>query len=323
MKRPVKILLTVIIIAIVIVGGIGAFLAFALPNVGPPPKISVEPLPQKITRGKYLVNSVAACMTCHTRRDFSFFSGPVDSSVFGAGGEQFDKSMVPGSLYTTNITPYKLQDWSDGEIYRAITAGVKRDGSAIFPIMPYTKYGNMDPRDVHSMIAYLRTLNPVEKEVPASKLDFPMNMLMNAYPLKQEEKEMPDSANTVEYGKYLVNIANCVQCHSQKNLYDLEEGTEFGGGQLFKLPAGDVYSANITPDDATGIGKWSKTYFIQQFKQYSDSTGQRRKIEPGNFNSPMPWVSFSTMTEHDLSAIYDYLRTVKPKSNKVEKWKKR
>lgn len=324
MKKLVKALLIIVVIALVVVAGIGAWLTYVLPDTNPAPRISIEPLPENIERGKYLANNVAACMVCHTHRDFSFFGGPVDSTVFGAGGDRFDPSMVPGRVYTTNVTPHSLSEWTDGEIYRAITEGVKKDGSAIFPIMPYRRYGKMTAEDAFAIVAYLRTLKPIGKEIPpSSNLDFPWNFTVNTYPEKAAHTEkIPDTSNSVEYGKYLVNIANCVQCHSKPdNKIDIVEGTEFGGGQVYYLKHGAAYSANITPDEETGIGKWSKEYFIQQFKRYATGTYTPFKPKEKEFNSPMPWLAFANMKESDLSAIYDYLRTVKPIKNKVEKWK--
>src|SRR5690606_14763866 len=97
----------------------------------------------------------------------------------GAGGDIFDHSMqFPGVFVSANITPSGIGEWTDGELYRLITTGVKRDGNPIFPIMPYQSYGKLDPEDIKSVIAYIRTLEPVETNHPVSKPDFPFSLIM-------------------------------------------------------------------------------------------------------------------------------------------------
>ena len=81
-----------------------------------------------------------------------------------------------------NLTPYHLGNWTDGEIFRAITTGVSRDGHALFPVMPYTSYAKMDPADIKDIIAYLRTLKPIHNAIPAAESDFPMNFIINTMP---------------------------------------------------------------------------------------------------------------------------------------------
>lgn len=321
MKKFIKIAIICITVPAVLVIITAAYVAYAMPNIGTAPNIKIDITSQKIARGKYLANGAAACMACHSKRDFSFFAGPVDSSAFGAGGEGFTREMgFPGNLYSKNITPYALGNWSDGEILRAITEGVSKDGSAIFPLMPFERYAEMSREDIYSIIAYIRTLTPVESKIPKRELDFPLNILVNTFPAKAELNAQPDTNNTVEYGRYLVNMASCVQCHSKEYKGDIIAGTEFGGGSEFHMPSGKVYSANITVDMETGIGNWTKEMFIRRFKMYSDSGYIKAAVKPGDFNTPMPWTTYGSMSEKDLGAIYDYLRTVKPVKNKVAKF---
>ena len=72
-----------------------------------------------------------------------------------------------------------------------------------------------------------------------------------------------------------------------------------------------VYARNITPDPETGIGKWSEEQFLRAFKERTRSDGTKYD------NSDMPWDSYKNMKEEDIRAIYKYLRTIKPISNKV------
>ena len=96
---------------------------------------------------------------------------------------------------------------------------------------------------------------------------------------------------------------------------------DFAGGREFLLPNGKIVrSANITPDIETGIGNMTREAFIGRFKSMLPE--QVRKIEAKERNTIMPWSSYAGMKEEDLGAIYDYLRTVKPIKNQVEKWPK-
>ena len=68
-------------------------------------------------------------------------------------------------------------------------------------------------------------------------------------------------------------------------------------------------------DGATGLGKWTEEQFIQRFKQYADSNYVAQEIKDNEFNTVMPWIMFSGMTEHDLSSIFTYLKSLEPIEN--------
>src|SRR5690606_1510995 len=97
----------------------------------------------------------------------------------------------PGRFISSNITPFGVGDWTDGELFRLITTGVNRDGDAIFPVMPYHQFGQLDREDIESVIAYLRTLEPVETDHPKSKADFPFNLILRTMPKKAQLTEKP------------------------------------------------------------------------------------------------------------------------------------
>ena len=325
MKKVFRVLLIIIVILIVAVAGIVTYIKTALPDVGAAQNIKVEITPARLERGKYIANHVAVCVDCHSHRDWNFYAGPVAAGTFGGGGERFGKEIqFPGTIYSKNITPYGLHDWTDGEIFRAITTGVDKDGNALFPLMGYLGYGHMDTEDVYSVISYVRSLPSLKNDVPERALDFPVNILVNTMPAKATPSPKPDSNNSVEYGRYITAIANCVECHSKVDKGARIKGTEFGGGREFNFPNGTtVTSANITADNETGIGAWTKDIFIQKFKQYTDSSYHLQPVSKTDYNTIMPWLMYSGMTPHDLGAIYDYLRTVTPLKNKVEHFKKK
>lgn len=299
------------------------YVKFVLPDVGEAEDLKFEYTSERIERGRYLANTVSVCMDCHSTRDWSKFSGPLKAGTLGKGGDRFDHTVgMPGIFYSRNITPFGISRYSDGELFRVITTGVTKEGTAMFPLMPYPYYGRMDKEDIYSMIAYIRSLTPIENEVPESKPDFPMNFIINTIPAKAQHQKRPATSDTIATGAYLVNAAGCIACHTQVDKGQIIQELAFGGGREFKFPDGSVVrSSNITPDN-TGIKQWTKEQFIQRFKLFSSSSDPALSTGPGEFNTIMPWTMYGQMTNEDLAAIYQYLRTINPIHNTVTRFTK-
>lgn len=318
LRKFLKILGFIVLALVLIVAGLLIYLKKGLPKVGPAPEITVQATPEMVKRGAYLANHVTVCIDCHSTRDWSRFAGPIIPGTEGKGGDKFGEAMgFPGTFYARNITPANLKNWTDGEIYRAITTGVDKDDQALFPVMPYHYYGMMDPQDVKAIIAYVRTLPPIPNTPPARHIDFPMNFIINTIPQKAYPMKRPSPSDTLAYGHYLVQIAGCQECHT-KQVKGKVVGQLFAGGWEFRSPDGSVVrSANITPDKETGIGSWSKEAFIHLFRSYTDSGYQPPKIQPGQMQTVMPWNMYGGMDTTDLAAIYTYLHSLKPVKNAV------
>ena len=323
MKKLLMVLVGLFLIAIVGISGVFIYVTNALPNVGPAPDIKVEQTTERIERGKYLANSVMLCTHCHTPQEKNKFAHPISQEMTGAGGNRFGpEEGFPGNYYAPNITPANLGDWTDGEIYRAVTEGVSKDGRALFPIMPYPNYAKMSKEDIYSIIAYLRTLEPIEYDVPASESFFPMNFIINTIPEESELSDSdPDKSDPVEWGKYLVTAASCMDCHTPMEQGAPIPGMTLAGGMEFPMEDGSIVrTANITPDMNTGIGSWTEQQFVNRFKQYADSAYVYHEVAAGEFNTAMPWIMYSQMSEEELKAIYAYLRTASPVEHLVTKF---
>jgi mono/diheme cytochrome c family protein len=322
MKKIGKILGYAVLILIVVIAGALLYIKFALPNVGAAPVIKIEYSKERVERGRYLANCVTVCMDCHSTRDWSKFAGPLTEGSLGRGGERFDqKTGFPGTYYSKNITPTGISRYSDGELFRLITTGVTKEGRAMFPVMPYDHYAQMDPEDIKSIIAYVRTLSPIESEMPESVSDFPMNFIINTIPKKANPHTIPAKSDQLAYGAYLVNAASCKVCHSRVDKGNVIPELAFSGGREFILGDGStVRSANLTSDAETGIGKWTEDMFLGKFEVFADTGYKPRTVGPGEFNSIMPWNMYSKMDKEDLAAIYTYIKTIKPISNKVDKF---
>jgi len=322
MKKLLKVIGIFVFIILLLLVIIAGYIKIALPNVGPAPLITLEKTPDRIKHGAYLAKSVMICMDCHSSRNPLEFSMPMVYSTIGEGGERFDQSMgFPGVYYSANVTPAGIGNWTDGEIYRAITTGVRKSGKPIFPVMPYHSYRQADPDDIKSVIAFLRTLSPIQNIVPEPESDFPMNIILNTIPVKADPQTKPPTEDSVANGKYLFNIAACHDCHTPYNKGKFVESAAIGGGRVFPVPGGMVTSANITPDKETGIGSWTRDIFIQHFAMYRDSTNAHRVVKLGEMQTIMPWTMYSNMTDRDLANIYAYIQTIKPIKNNVVKWK--
>jgi mono/diheme cytochrome c family protein len=307
-------------LVIVLFGTVGFFVYFGmiLPRDIPVQDIQAPADSAAVERGRYLANHVAVCMDCHSTRDWSYFSGPLAPGTLGKGGERFDESTgLPGVVVSKNITPAAIGDWSDGELHRAITGGLRPNGSALFPLMPYDAYRFMPEQDVLAIIAYLRTLEPIANDVPDQRLNFPLNLIVNSIP-KPAEPRAVNRADPVDYGRYLATIGGCIWCHTpvddtQRSVPELM----LAGGHEFPMPGFVVSAANITPDRETGIGGWSRDDFIARFRRYQ-GPGGLIPVRSGDLNSLMSWTRYADMTDDDLSAIYTFLMQAAPIANRVE-----
>ena len=278
-----------------------------------------------MARGSYLFHHVAGCVDCHSKRDFTKYSGPVMEGTEGGGGMVFDQKFgLPGVIYGKNITSDTatgLGGWTDDEILRAMTQGISKNGDTLFPLMPYPQYNRMAKSDLMSIIAYVRTLKPIKNQVPARMLMMP---IAAAYPgnflqPSIDGNPLPGESDQVKYGEYISTMADCATCHTPHNQQGPDMTRIFSGGYPFDLGTNMVVSANITPDSATGIGMWSEAMFVDKFARYRNASAFNVDSAAHN-NTIMPVSLFAGMTDSDLKAIYAYLRTVKPISNKVDKF---
>lgn len=320
--RTVGKIILVLLLSVVIVAGAGlAYLFFAFPNVPVAADYEIEPTPERLARGKYLNDHVVGCTTCHTQRDWTKYSGPVKPELLGAGGESFGLGPA-GVLYSTNITPAAIGSWSDGELFRAVTAGVSKDGTPLFPLMPYPHYGAMQEDDIHAVLAYIRSLKAIENNnIKERELAFPLNLVVRTLPAPAAPQVRPAPDDKVAYGKYLTRSALCADCHTPIDDRGTPlPGRAFAGGQEFVETGYRVRAANITPDADTGIGSWTEQQFIDKFKAFETTPPADLGEADRRQNTVMPITAYAGMTREDLAAIYAYLRTLKPVVNRVNRF---
>ncbi|MCP4001088.1 MAG: cytochrome c [Gammaproteobacteria bacterium] len=318
-NSPIKYVLRLLGLVAVMLFISFAVLKIILPQIAEPKVFKIVSTPDVMERGEYLFNSVLGCPVCHSERDWSAIGAPPMPPI-GAGRScrESDQSPLglaegggfPGTICFRNITSDDatgVGEWTDGELMRAIREGIDRDDNAMFPIMPYFIYAALSDADTKAVIAYLRTLPPVDHPLPETDINFPVGLAISLIPMPvRDVVNHPDQADGIKYGEYLAKVARCQFCHTRRNSRNRlpDMAYEFSGGVKFQGREGYFYSTNLTPHE-TGLGDVSLEEFIQLF---------RRK--PGQATGEidiMPWANFSGMTDADLGAIYGYLQSLPPK----------
>lgn len=271
-----------------------------------------ERTPQRLERGRYLVNSVALCFDCHSQaiKDFKDVK-PGEAPIFakmGSGRVMFEEGKA--RLVAPNITPdvkTGAGSWTDDQFARAIREGIGHDGRALFPLMPYDDFRHMSDEDLASVIVYIRSLEPVRNSLPKTSIPFPLSRLIKSAPRPVTSPVIVDFPDPIARGKYLTQIGHCDNCHTPKDKMGQPlPGMKFAGGDQF---GPTVVSANITMDPS-GISYYDEKLFINVLR-----TGH---VGARGLNAPMPWWFFKNMSDDDLKAIFAYLRTVKPVQHRVD-----
>lgn len=310
---------SVAFVSLILIGLLSIFLIF--PKVSPASNLKVAMTPERIARGRYLAEGPFGCVSCHSPRQPGYTYPTIPEKHF-AGGADFSTMMdgIPGTVAPQNLTPTHLEKWTDGEIHRAITAGVSRDGRPLFPIMPFAQYGKATEEDVQSIIAYLRSLKPLPGETPVTKIGGPMAIIMRFLPADPTPSKSPTTP--LERGKYLAEIG-CMECHTPTDdkHRPIPELAGAGGKEFPMKDRTVIRSANITPDEDTGIGRWTSNQFVQVIRERGAMV-RTQKIDPSAPNSLMPYEEAARMTDGDLHAIYTYFRSLKPIHQAVSRWQK-
>jgi mono/diheme cytochrome c family protein len=300
--------------ALVVLGGV-LVVATARPRRRPAPAVTVEPTPERLARGRYLTEHVLACFECHSEHDYRRYGAPIVGARGGGASCMGAEWGMPGRVCPPNITPHPsagVGRWTDGELLRAIREGVDRDGRALFPQMPYDAYRGLSDEDAMAVVAYLRSLPASDRIVPASEIAFPASYFIQRAP---RPLDGPVPAPPAEArGRYLATMAGCLFCHTPPD-EPKGGGRLLAGGRALATPWGVLRTPNLTPH-ATGL-TLSRASFISLFRAYRDPASQS-PVEPAD-NTLMPWLAYAGMTDEDLGAIYDYLRSVPPVEHRIER----
>lgn len=253
-----------------------------------------------LERGAYLAEGVVACANCHVARD-------------AAGAPRFELGMSGGGLFTdgpfrsyaANITPDPatgIGGWTREEIAAAIREGRRPDGTMIGPPMPVEFYRSMSDDDLDSIIDYVLAQPAIANEVPASSFDVP---LPPSYGPPVGDVPTPSSEDSLSYGRYLVGIGHCMECHTPRTQTGRRREDVLGaGGRTFEGPWGTSVSRNLTPH-GTGLRDWTDAEIATAIRTGVDRGGNPLK-------PPMAFGWYRNIDDADMDAIVAYLRSLPP-----------
>jgi len=299
-------------------------------SVSAPQRAEVRaPAREIIERGRYLVEHVAACPDCHSpRRDHDDFERERWLSGVDCFVDAVPDDPNLGCLATGNLTNHEtgLKNRTDQQIKDMFQRGVRPDGKALHPFMPYAYFANMRDSDADAIVAYLRTVEGVDHTAAKSQPPFvappqPAPRVDDAViPLPRADYPEREAALR---GRYLAgSIGTCLNCHTPRGPNGARFEVAFQGGMKFDrkslgLPASEqefVYAANITPHE-TGILDYSVADIVRALKHGEDKDQAGERLCPPMPAGPLG--SFGGLTDADATDIAHYLLSLPPHDNLV------
>ncbi|MBM3437494.1 MAG: c-type cytochrome [Bacteroidetes bacterium] len=252
-----------------------------------PQKIKIPDDSASHERGGYLAHVL--CAECHGGSSF-------------AGMNIFDDPKI-GRVNSPNLTRGLGgigSDYSDEDWVRVLRNGIKPDGKGVF-VMPSADFNAMSASDLGSIIAYMKTIPPVDKEwerkselTVFGKVLLAVGAFGNILAAETIDhtaraEEAPQAGPTEEYGNYMVKIFGCRTCH----------GINLNGGKDPNPKA--PFAPNLTRGGLSG--KWNLVEFRTAMR--TGKTPDERQL-----SDFMPWKAMTNMSDDDLEAVYRYLHSL-------------
>jgi mono/diheme cytochrome c family protein len=246
--------------------------------------LSLPPETGDADRGEHVVRSISVCVDCHGE---------------DLGGEEIMSIPLLARVVGPNLTAGEggLSELDDREIVLAVRHGLDGEGRPLI-VMPSQNFWWMSDDDMAAVIAHLRQVQPVDRDLrqagPGLMIRGPMVLgIFNLLPAGQinhnvPSPEVPAAAVTPDYGRYLTSIGGCRDCH----------GTPLSGG---RTPGGGPTSPDLTRTGAAA--RWSAEDFRTAMREGRTPGGS--EIDP-----IMPWRFYAGMTDDELDAIHAYLQTL-------------
>jgi mono/diheme cytochrome c family protein len=261
-----------------------------------------------LKKGEYLARA-GDCVACHTAKGGKPFAGglPMETPI--------------GTVYSTNITPdvngigkYSFEDFD-----QAVRHGVGKDGSTLYPAMPYPSYARVSDDDMRALYAYfMKGVAPEAEPNKPTDIPWPLSMRwplsiwrgLFAPQVKAWEAPVNNDA-VVNRGAYLVEgLGHCGACHTpraitmQEKALNPAEGSQFLSGSA---PLEGWIAKNLRGDHKDGLGSWSEADLVQFLK-----TGRSDRSAVFGGMSDVVEHSMQYMSDADLVAIARYLKTLAP-----------
>ncbi|MFA7946443.1 c-type cytochrome [Pseudomonas brenneri] len=259
-----------------------------------------------IKQGEYLARA-GDCVACHTAKGGKPFAGglPMETPI--------------GVIYSTNITPDKtgLGDYSFEDFDKAVRHGVAKNGSTLYPAMPYPSYARVSETDMQALYAYfMKGVEPVAQQNQDSDIPWPLSM---RWPLAAWRWMFaPEVAGyqaqagadpVISRGAYLVEgLGHCGACHTPRALTMQEKALSASEGATFlsgSAPLEGWIAKSLRGDHKDGLGSWSEEQLVQFLK-----TGRSDRSAVFGGMSDVVVHSMQYMSETDLTAIARYLKSL-------------
>lgn len=257
------------------------------------------------------------CVVCHRGSD-----GKLSGRLLGELPPEF------GEIHSANITQSKtagIGSWTDAQLAYLIRTGVRPDGQFIPNYMP--KFPHLSEYDLKCVIAFLHSDLPYVQASEIAKVPSKPSLLakflclvaFKKIPYPAAPVAEPDTGDAVAFGHYLVTGRyDCYPCHSAdfKTLnqeFPEKTGGYLGGGnKMVSLDGKERLTANLTPDEETGLGRWTLDDFAKAMRESKNKDGHTLRD---------PMLPYNSLTDTEIKSMWAYLQSVPKISNKVDrKW---
>jgi mono/diheme cytochrome c family protein len=266
----------------------------------------------EVARGRYIFGATGGC-GCHT----------VPKGPANAGGRRYDGPF--GAVYATNITPERetgIGTWTDEQIITAIRLGRRPNGERLLPVHPFTVFNGMAADDLKDLVAFLRSVPPVNRANQAKRITMPLfeSVFLPGWLAAFAPRETPPQKAPMAglaRGEYLVRaVGHCGECHTPRTVTMATDNRRFLAGN----PTGpeDQAMPNITPDRDTGIGAWS----VEEIADYLGTGNKPDGDVAGGLMAEVidgTLAGYKDLTEADRLAIAQYLKSIPAVRNKIGK----
>jgi mono/diheme cytochrome c family protein len=268
----------------------------------------------EVARGKYIFGATGGC-GCHT----------VPKGPANAGGRKYAGRF--GTVYSSNISPDTktgIGGWTDEQIITAIRLGRRPNGERILPVHPFTSFNGMAEADLKALVAFLRTVPPVDRPNTPKMISIPMfeSVFLPAWLMAFAATETPPPAAPVSgiaRGEYLVRaLGHCGECHTPRSAMTMAvDNSRFLAGNPKKTGPEGQAAPNITPDKTTGVGDWTEEQLVTYLQTGDRPDGDVAGGLMGE-NIQGTLAGLKDLTRADLQAIAGYLKSIPAVKNKIE-----
>ena len=267
-----------------------------------------------VKQGEYLARA-GDCVACHTAKGGKPFAGglPMETPI--------------GTIFSTNITPDPsgIGAYSFDDFGKAVRHGIAKNGSTLYPAMPYPSYARVNQADMQALYAYfMNGVEPVAQANKDSDIPWPMSMRWPLAmwrwafaPAVADFTPVAGQDPVVSRGAYLVEgLGHCGACHTPRALTMQEKALSASDSSAFlagSAPLEGWIAKNLRGDHKDGLGSWDEAQLVQFLK-----TGRSDRSAVFGGMSDVIEHSMQYMSEDDLTAIARYLKSL-PAVNPADK----